>query len=107
MLQGSGTNWSYFEAAAKNFNLSHSVRATSSISDAIEALQNSKLVISSQSAGLFTTGGHFIVLTGIDSNGGIGVNDPNSANAKGKGYNDRKFTSSEIGAAGAQYFIFE
>ena len=102
-----GTYWSYFAAAAKHFNLPCSVRQSANISDAVDALQNGNFVISSQNAGIFTTGGHFIVLTGIDNEGGITVNDPNSANAIGRGYNDRKFTSAEIGAAGAQYFIFE
>lgn len=73
----------------------------------VDALQNGKLIISSQGPGLFTTGGHFIVLTGIDSDGGISVNDPNSGNAVGRGYNDRKFTKEEINQSAQCYFIFD
>ena len=37
-----------------------------------------RLIICILGPGDFTTTGHFIVLTGVDENGGIIVNDPNS-----------------------------
>ena len=59
----------------------------------------------SQSAGIFTGGGHYIVLTGI-TNQGITVNDPNKNNAVNKGYNNRYFTINEINASAQNYWIF-
>ncbi|MBD5545231.1 MAG: hypothetical protein HDR01_13620 [Lachnospiraceae bacterium] len=38
-------------------------------------------MICSMYPGYFTYSGHFIILTGIDSNGNIIVNDPNSPNS--------------------------
>ena len=70
------------------------------------ALKQGKYVISSQAPGLFTSGGHFIVLSGIDSSGNITVKDPNKNNAVTKGYNNRTFTSSEINQAAKGYWIF-
>ena len=102
----SGTSWSYYEAAVKHFKLGVTVKQTANINDAITALKNGKYVISSQGPGLFTKGGHFIVLAGIDSNGKITVKDPNKNNAVTKGYNNRTFTSSEINQAAKQFWIF-
>ncbi len=105
MYQENGTSWSYFEAAAKHFNITVPT-TTTSISEVVTALKSGKLVISSQGAGLFTSGGHYIVLSGIDSNEQISVWDPNKNNAVNKGYNDRLFTKSEINQAAKQYWIF-
>lgn len=105
-VYGSGTSWSYFSAAASHFELGVSVTQTYNINDAITALKNGKYVISSQGPGLFTTGGHFIVLSAIDSSGNITVKDPNKANAVTKGYNNRTFTSTEINQAAKGYWIF-
>lgn len=105
-VSGSGTSWSYFAAAASHFGLGVTVNQTSSINDAITALQQGKYVISSQAPGLFTSGGHYIVLSGIDSSGNITVKDPNKNNAVTKGYNNRTFTSSEINQAAKNYWIF-
>lgn len=58
--------------------------------------------------GLFTNGGHYIVLTGLDSNGKVYVNDPNKNNAVNKGYNNRTFDfASEINVTAKMYFVFE
>lgn len=101
-----GTSWAYFPAAKNHFNLPGTMTTTSSIDEVADALKSGALVISSQSAGLFTSGGHFIVLAGIDSNDGITVKDPNKRNAIDKGYNTRKFSKAEINEAAMNYWIF-
>lgn len=104
-VSGRGTSWSYFAAAARHFNVKVPTETTS-IDKVVDALKKGKLVISSQSAGLFTRQGHFIVLAGIDSNEKITVRDPNKNNAVTRGYNTRKFTKQEINQAAANYWIF-
>lgn len=105
-VENQGTSWSYFGAAARYFNLGCTVRQVNSFSEVERALKNGKLVISSQGRGLFTSGGHYILLTGIED-GKIYVNDPNKNNAENKGYNNRGFSKEEITAAAKQYWIFE
>lgn len=111
-IAGAGTTWSYFSAAARHFNLGCNVLQMSpsaSTSEAVlNALRQGHPVISSQRPGLFTSGGHYIVLSAIDENGKISVHDPNKNNAINKGYNDRKFDfSSEINVTSKQYWIFQ
>lgn len=108
-VSGHGTSWSYFAAAAKHFGLGVTVKETAvgSQTAVMNALKNGKMVIASQAPGLFTRHGHFILLVGVTSDGKILVNDPNKANAVGKGYNDRKFTWSEINANAKKYWIFQ
>ena len=71
------------------------------MNEVTNALKNGRPVISFQDAGLFTYGTHYIVLTGIDSNGKYHVNNPNELNQ------GRKFTASEIDKTNNQYFIFD
>lgn len=68
-----GTYWSAFRAVADEFNIGYT--ETSDIQKAIQLLQSNHYVIASCGNGLFTTGGHFIVLTKIDGNT-ISVYDP-------------------------------
>ena len=105
-IAGQGTSWDYFAAAKKHFNLSGDLVQTGSIDKVVEGLQQGAYVISSQGPGLFTTSGHYIVLSGIDANGGISVKDPLKSHAINKGYNTRKFTKNEINQAAKQYWIF-
>ena len=105
-VQNQGTSWIYFSAAASHFNLNVTVSQTASINDVISALKDGKYVISSQGPGLFTSGGHYIVLAGIDENDNIIVKDPNKNNAITKNYNNRLFTKTEINQAAKQYWIF-
>ena len=78
---GVGTYWSYFQAAASHFGCG-SVTQTSNANTVLQALSEGCPVISSQRAGLFTSGGHFIVLRGVTANGKVLVNDPNDSDAK-------------------------
>lgn len=61
-----GTYFSAFRAVADNFNIGY--KETSSIDEAIKLLRNKTLVVVSCGNGLFTTGGHYILLVGIDGN---------------------------------------
>ena len=68
-----GTYWSAFRAIADEFDIEY--KETSNIDTAISLLRNNNYVVASVGNGLFTTGGHFIVLTGIDGDT-IKVYDP-------------------------------
>ena len=68
-----GTYWSAFRAIADEFDIGYS--ETTNFQRAIELLRNNNYVVASVGNGLFTTGGHFVVLTGIDGDT-IKVYDP-------------------------------
>lgn len=59
-----GTYWSAFRAVADEFNIGYT--ETSDIQRALQLLQNNNYVVVSVGNGLFTTGGHFIVLTELN-----------------------------------------
>lgn len=68
-----GTYWSAFKWTADVFNIDYS--ECYKLDDAISKLNDNNYIIVSCGQGLFTYGGHFIVLTGIE-NGSIKVYDP-------------------------------
>lgn len=104
-VRGAGTSWSYFEAAAKHFGCG-AVRESYDANEVLKALSEGHPVISSQSAGLFTRGGHFIVLRGVENGNKVLVNDPNDSEAKN--YINRSFDmASEVDITSDAYFIFE
>lgn len=104
-MPGAGTYWSYFEAAASHFGCG-SVRQTGDANEVLQALSEGHPVISSQRAGLFTSGGHFIVLRGVTGSGKVLVNDPNDSSAKN--YINREFDiASEINSTANAYWIFD
>ena len=76
-----GSYWTLFAdlAAEDQLNLGEVVQ-TSDWDLVKAALENGQVVVSLQCAGRFTSGGHFIVLTGINEEGRIMVNDPNRNN---------------------------
>ncbi|MBP3463780.1 MAG: C39 family peptidase [Clostridia bacterium] len=61
-----GTYWSAFRALADEFNIEY--QETIYLNTVVELLKNNHIVVASCGNGLFTTGGHFIVLTGIEEN---------------------------------------
>lgn len=76
-ISGQGTSWSLMTEGAKALGLN--VKAgTVSEKYIKENLTKSTPIICSVRKGDFTYSGHFIVLTGIDSDGNIILNDPNS-----------------------------
>lgn len=68
-----GTYWSAFRAVADEFNIGYT--ETTDIQRALQLLQSNHYVVVSCGNGLFTTGGHFIVLTELNENT-ITVYDP-------------------------------
>lgn len=101
---GAGTYWSYFQAASDHFGCG-TVTQTTDANAVLQALSQGCPVISSQGPGLFTSGGHFIVLRGVTSSGKVLVNDPNDNDQKN--YINREFDMmSEIHATSKQYWIF-
>ena len=60
----SGTYWSAFRWTADVFDIGY--QETSSLDTAVDLVRNNNYVIASVGNGLFTTGGHFIVIVGID-----------------------------------------
>ena len=102
---GAGTSWSYFEAAAKHFGCG-AVRESYDANEVLKALSEGHPVISSQHAGLFTRGGHFIVLRGVENGNKVLVNDPNDSEAKN--YINRYFDmASKVDITRDAYSIFE
>ena len=72
-VQGAGTSWDFMEEGAQNLGLT--VEPIGKNKEAIlEALSEGKTV----TPGDFTVSGHFIVLTGVDTEGKIEILDANS-----------------------------
>lgn len=74
-----GTYWSAFRWTADVFNIGYS--ECYRLDDAVAKLRNNHYIIASCNQGLFTYGGHFIVLTGVKGNY-IKVYDPYLYNGK-------------------------
>lgn len=104
-VYGQGMSGDLPAAAAAHYGLGE-VRTTTSIKEVVTALQEGHPVMSSQGTGLFTVGGHLIVLRGVTEDGKILVNDPNANNAINKNYNNRAFTQGEIDQSAGTYYIF-
>lgn len=105
-----GSYWSLFGDSAEVLGLGK-VTQTSNWSKVTEALKNGQPVVSIQSTGLFTGGGHFIVLTGMTEDGKVLVNDPNGGNwhknaVMIEGFANG-FTPAQIRASGGTYWIYQ
>ena len=73
------------------------------------ALKNNQLVVSVQSAGFFTGGGHYILLTGISDDDRVFVNDPYGGNYREEKLKDgfeNGFTIDQIRASDGTYWIY-
>lgn len=77
LVNGVGTSWKLMTEGAKHFGLTGKEIPLSKDS-IISNLKNGHPIIASMGPGEFTSKGHFIVLKGVDEDGKIIVNDPNS-----------------------------
>lgn len=80
-VYGQGTSWSIFNAAAQQYGVICRTLGVSS-QDIADELTAGHPVILSMGPGRFTSTGHFIVLTGIQADGNVTVNDPNDNGTK-------------------------
>ena len=103
-----GSEWRLFEDSAEELGLDLEKR-TYSWDEVEAALANGQVVISLQSGGIFTDGGHFIVLTGMNENGRITVNDPYGGNYQNGNLQygfANGFTASQVRSNGGPYWIY-
>ena len=74
---GSGTSWALMTRGAAHYGLD-AARVDVSADAITGALAQGRVIIASMKPGDFTYTGHFIVLTGLDGDGRVRVNDSNS-----------------------------
>ena len=74
---GSGTSWALMTQGAAHYGLD-AARVDLSAEAITDALAQGRVIIASMKPGDFTYTGHFIVLTGLDGDGRVRVNDSNS-----------------------------
>ena len=103
-VPGSGMTHDVWDLCAEHYGFIY-IKKANGIDEAYEALSNNQVVISSQASGIFTGSGHFIVLSGLWSDGKIRVNDPNDSDWKN--YKNRHFSKTEISASGVCYYVFD
>lgn len=77
LVEGVGTNWDLMTYGARNFKVAGREICLSKES-ILETLIKGQPIIVSMGPGEFTTSGHYIVLTGVNTNNKIIVNDPDS-----------------------------
>ncbi len=115
----SGTKWTFFASVAKKYDIN--CKQTASYTVAKKALESGKMVIASMKPGRFTSGGHFVVLSGTETREGqtwYTVYDPNMDNNRygsnsseiEQGLEDDgivKAVDSVIESEAKQYWIFD
>ena len=91
-LPNNGTYWSANRAIADEFDIEY--KETSNFSVMLEILKNNNYIIASVGNGLFTTGGHYIVIYGIEGDN-LKIYDPylyvgkfDTSTRRGKAYVD-------------------
>lgn len=76
-VEGVGSSWSLISTGARHFGLD-SQELPLSKSSILSTLEAGNPIIVTVGPGTFTSTGHFLVLTGLTSDGKIKINDPNS-----------------------------
>ena len=76
-VEGVGSSWSLISTGARHFGLDSQELSLSKYS-ILSTLEAGNPIIVTVGPGTFTSTGHFLVLTGLTSDGKIKINDPNS-----------------------------
>ena len=76
-VSGVGSSWELMDTGARQMGL-QVFEVPFTAQGIVDTLQSGKLIICSMGPGEFTYSGHFVVLTGVDSDGRIFINDSNS-----------------------------
>ncbi|MBY6773661.1 hypothetical protein FDC64_11275 [Clostridium botulinum] len=100
-VPGNGTSWDFFAAASNTIGLNVKQLGKGDYNKVFNYLKDGNPVIASMSPGHFTRAGHFIVLTGVDKNNKIIVNDP-ASEARSKQTWDKQIVFNEA----VQYWVF-
>ena len=106
-VPGAGMTHDVWDLVAEHYGFIY-VGQANGIDEACNELKNNRVIINSQGPGIFTGGGHFIVLSGLWSDGSIRVNDPNDSSWKN--YKDRHFTKLDISISSGSnttYYVFD
>ncbi|MCR5640334.1 MAG: C39 family peptidase [Lachnospiraceae bacterium] len=90
-LYGTGTTWTVFQSYASSCNL-NCTDLGQNLTSIYGELEQGHPVICSMGPGTFTTGGHFIVLSGIED-GQVIVNDPNNVEFSSRSWNLNDITN--------------
>ena len=91
-VNGSGSSWDMMTGLADNLGLYANELGLDA--DTIRSkLRDGHPIICIMGPGDFTKSGHFIVLTGVTSNGDVTINDPNSRKNSDKSWNLEEITS--------------
>lgn len=91
--QGAGSSWDIFPACANHWGIQCDAIGLSS-KIITNSLAEGKPVILSVGQGMFTTSSHYIVLTGVTSDGRVLVNDPNDNT--NKNFKNKTFSITQI-----------
>lgn len=84
-VEGNGTADTLFPAMASEYGLDCEKQSPTA-QNIINSLSEGKVIIAHMGPGTFTRGGHYIVLKGLDENGGVIVADPNSRDRTDKSF---------------------
>ncbi len=95
-LQGTGTKWGLFSDFSKMYDIICMDLQTDK-ERIFSELSKGNPVICSMGAGIFTTGGHFIVLAGV-KDGKIMVNDPNNVELSSRFWDLEEFSDEIVNA---------
>lgn len=82
---GDGLDFATVKQMLSNYGVSSRLTGVSA-EGILEALRANRPIIILMGPGTFTKGGHYIVLRGLDENGNVLVNDPNSSSRSGQSY---------------------
>ena len=84
-----GTNWDFIKESAEKYGLSANQIVAPTMDDVVSKLQSGNpMILSGTDSGYgttpYTTAGHYVVATGIDSSGNVTYNDPRGVEYSGK-----------------------